>query len=63
MVLQIGNTTAVDNMRFKDTLKQKYKQEEYPQVRKTGVDGVHKKLPTEVQHIKKIVICNMSNDD
>ena len=27
-------------MRFKDTLKQKYKHEEYSQVRKTGVDAV-----------------------
>ena len=42
---QLGNTTEVDYMRFKDTLKQKYKHEEYPQVRKTGVDAVHESCP------------------
>ena len=31
---QLGNTSEVDNMRFKDTLKQKYMHDEYPQVRK-----------------------------
>ena len=42
---QLGNTTEVDNMRFKDTLKLKYKHDEYPQVRKTGVDVVHESCP------------------
>ena len=42
---QFGSTTEVDNMRFKDTMKQKYKHEEYPQVRKTGVDAVHESCP------------------
>ena len=48
---QLRNTTEVYNMRFKDTLKQKYKHEEYLQVRKTGVDAVH-----ESQHVKD---CNL----
>ena len=34
---QLGNITEVDYMRFKDTLKQKYKHDEYPQVRKRQV--------------------------
>ena len=33
------------NTRFKDTLKQKYKHQEYPQVRKTGVYAVHESCP------------------
>ena len=37
--------TEVDYMRFKDTLKQKYKHEENPKVRKTGVDAVHGSCP------------------
>ena len=49
MVLQqqdsLENTTEVDNMRFKDTLKQKYKHEAYPQVRKTGGDAEHESCP------------------
>ena len=32
-------------MIFKDTLKQKYKHDKYPQVRKTGVDAVHESCP------------------
>ena len=42
---QLGNTTEVDNMRFKDTPKQKYNHEEYPQVQKTGEDAVHESCP------------------
>ena len=38
-------TTDVDHMRFKDKLKHKYKHEENPQVRKTGVDAVHGSCP------------------
>ena len=38
-------TTVVEHMRFKDTLKQKYKHEENPQVRKTGADAVHGSCP------------------
>ena len=38
-------TTEVEHMRFKGTLKQKYKHEENPQVRKRGVGAVHGKLP------------------
>ena len=53
-------TTEVEHMRFKDTLKQKYKHEENPQVRKRGVDAVHGKLPhrglaCERQKIVKIL--------
>ena len=28
-----------------------------------GVDAVNEKLPTEVQHVKKIANCNVCNDD
>ena len=48
MVLQqLGSTTEVVNIRLKDTLKQKYKNEEYPQpqVRKTDVGAVHESCP------------------
>ena len=50
-------------MRFKDTLKQKYKHEEYPQVRKTGVDALHEKAAHRGPTCEKIVICNMCGDD
>ena len=43
-------------MRFKDTFKQKYKRDEYPQVRKTGVDArakYNKDLPRLVATFKK----------
>ena len=53
MVLQQVNrletNRKVEHMRFKTT--KKYRStttmKEYPQVRKTGVDAVHEKLPTE----------------
>ena len=40
----------------KSTHKQKYKHEENPLVIKTGVNAVHKKLPTEEQQLKD---CNL----
>ena len=49
-------------MRLNDTLKQKYKHEECPQVRKTGVDAVHGKLPTEVQYVKDCNMCVMMTE-
>ena len=37
---------------------------EDPQVRKTGVDAVHEKLPAEgLFHEEKNVICNVCKDD
>ena len=39
------------------------KEKEYPQVRKTGVDAVHEKLPTEGLYHEENVICNACNDD
>ena len=63
MVLQqLGNTTEVDNMRFKDTSKHKYRHEEYTQVRKTGVDAVHESCPKR-SNMRKIVTCNMCEND
>jgi hypothetical protein len=54
MVLQQGKQTRrspkMEHMRLKDTQKQqKYNKniKKYPQVRKTGVDEVHGKLPTD----------------
>ena len=49
-------------MRFKDTLKHKYKHEENPQVRKTGVDAVHGRC-AQRSNMWKIIICNMCVDD
>ena len=43
--------------------KQKYKHEEYPQVRKTGVDALHEKAAHRGPTCEKIVICNMCGDD
>ena len=34
-------------MRFRITRKTEVQHEAYPQLRKTGVDAVHEKLPTE----------------
>ena len=48
MVLQQQDslgTTEVDNIRTKNILNQKYKHEEYPQVRKTGVDVANESYP------------------
>ena len=37
-------------------------EEENPQVRKTGVDAVHGKLPTEVQYVKDCNMCVMMTE-
>ena len=34
---------------------------EYPQVRKTGVDAVHEKLPIEGCYHEEHLICNVCN--
>ena len=47
-------TAGNGTQEIQDTLKQKYKHEKSPQVRKTGVDAVHRKLPTEVQTCEKL---------
>ncbi len=57
-------SSEVEYMRFRTT-QQKYNKNEYkyPQVRKTGVDAVHGSCPQTVYIMKRIVICNMCNDD
>jgi hypothetical protein len=56
--LEINENGPYENQEH--TEKQKYNNmNKYPQVRKTGVDAEHEKLPTDGLYHERIVICNM----